>query len=74
MTDEVTVWTVAAVALLFMGAVVAFRKTAKTATVASLLSIGFLTLVLLQISKFTHINGFGFEAETWDQKQIEAAR
>jgi hypothetical protein len=83
MTGEVSVWTwltnaitaLAAVGLLSMGIVVALRQTtAKAAAVTALLSFGFLTLVLLQISKFKHVNGFGFEAETWDQKQVQAAR
>jgi hypothetical protein len=26
------------------------------------------------MSKFKHVTGFGFEAETWDQKQVEAAK
>jgi len=26
------------------------------------------------MSKFKHVTGFGFEAETWDEKQVEAAQ
>jgi hypothetical protein len=38
------------------------------------LSFGFLLIVMLTISQFKHVKGFGFEAETWDQKQVEAAK
>jgi hypothetical protein len=30
-------------------------------------------VVLLLLAKFKHIKGFGFEAEMWEEKQIEAA-
>jgi hypothetical protein len=26
------------------------------------------------MSKFKHVKGFGFDAETWDEKQVEAAQ
>jgi hypothetical protein len=59
------------VGLLSMGVVVALRKTtAKAAAVTALLSVGFLALVLLQISKFKHINGFGFEASAGLSQQV----
>ena len=38
-----------------------------------MLSFGFLLVLLLVVSKFKHVKGFGFSAETWDQKQVEAA-
>jgi len=37
------------------------------------LVFAFLFAVLLVCSRFKHVKGFGFEAEMWDQKQIEAA-
>jgi len=38
------------------------------------LIFAFLFAVLLVCSRFKHVKGFGFEAEMWDQKQIEAAK
>ena len=38
-----------------------------------LLGFGFLFVVLLILAKFKRFKGFGFEAELWEDKQIEAA-
>jgi hypothetical protein len=64
-----------AIALIVAGISLCWRKQpAKTPTVTAVLSIGFLMLLLLHMSKFKHVTGFGFEAETWDEKQVEAAK
>jgi hypothetical protein len=49
-------------------------KDDKLTSASAAMSFGFLLVVILSISQFKHFNGFGFEAETWDQKQVEAAR
>jgi hypothetical protein len=65
----------AAVALLGIGIFsLCRRETSSKAAVTAVLSFGFLALLLLNMSKFKHVKGFGFEAETWDQKQVEAAK
>ena len=65
----------AAVSLIGAGILLCFRKQPPTApTIATVLSVGFVALLLLHISKFKHVNGYGFEAETWDEKQVEAAK
>jgi hypothetical protein len=46
----------------------------KVASASAALSFGFLLVVMLTISEFKHVKGFGLDAETWDQKQIEAAK
>jgi hypothetical protein len=46
----------------------------KVASASAALSFGFLLVVMLTISEFKHVKGFGLDAETWDQKQIEAAQ
>src|SRR5262249_21640908 len=57
------------------GIFLALRKQPPPArSVVALLSFGFLVLLLLHVSKFKHVNGFGFDAETWDEKQVEAAQ
>ena len=38
------------------------------------MSFGFLLIVMLTVLQFKHVKGFGFDAETWDQKQVEAAK
>ena len=45
----------------------------RTAAAATALSFAFLFCVLLVGARFKHFKGFGFEAEMWDQKQVEAA-
>jgi hypothetical protein len=61
-----------AVGLFYAGYKKILADQQASATVA--LSFGFLLVVILTISQFKHVKGFGFEAETWDQKQVEAAR
>jgi hypothetical protein len=64
-----------AIALIAAGIFLSFRtKPATAPTIAAVLSTGFLILLLLHMSKFKHVTGFGFEAETWDEKQVEAAK
>jgi hypothetical protein len=46
----------------------------KTASASAAMSFGFLLIIILTISQFKHVKGFGFDAETWDQKQVEAAQ
>jgi hypothetical protein len=62
---------VSAVTLLPVGIYLAVLD--RTATTGAVLGFAFLFVVLLVLAKFKHIKGFGFEAEMWDQKQIEAA-
>jgi hypothetical protein len=45
----------------------------KSVPASAAMGFVFLFIVVLSLSKFKHVNGFGFEAETWDQKQVEAA-
>jgi hypothetical protein len=65
--------------LLVTGAIVLFGigfqklRADRTASASAALSFGFLLLILLTISEFKHVKGFGFDAETWDQQQVEAA-
>jgi hypothetical protein len=64
-----------AVALIAAGIFLCCRsQPPRTTTVTAVLSIGFLMLLLLHMSKFKHVQGFGFDAETWDEKQVEAAQ
>lgn len=62
-------------ALVLIGIAVSLvrRKDSSRATLTAVLSSGFLVLLLLNMSKFKHVKGFGFDAETWDEKQIKAA-
>jgi hypothetical protein len=59
-------------ALFFVG----FQKLLadKATSASAALSFGFLLVIMLTISEFKHVKGFGFDAETWDQKQIEAGK
>jgi hypothetical protein len=63
---------VGAIALFYAGLKQILAKEPASATAA--MSFGFLLIVMLTLSQFKHVKGFGFEAETWDQKQIEAAK
>ncbi len=64
-----------AITLIGAGIFLCFRKPPVTApTITAVLSMGFLILLLLHMSKFKHVTGFGFEAETWNEKQVEAAK
>jgi hypothetical protein len=50
------------------------QQPARPTTVTAVLSVAFLMLLLLHMSKFKHVKGFGFDAETWDEKQVQAAQ
>jgi len=63
--------TLSAIGLLSLGGLLAFKD--QKAAIA-VLGFGFLMAVLLVISKFKRFKGFGFEAEMWEEKQIEAAQ
>src|SRR5271166_95198 len=63
----------AALALIGIALSLVRRKDSSKATITAALSFGFLVLLLLNMSKFKHVKGFGFEAETWDEKQVKAA-
>lgn len=63
-----------AVGLFGAGICISLKKTPKATVVTSVFGFAFLALVLLHVSKFKHVNGFGFEAETWDEKQVEAGK
>jgi hypothetical protein len=60
------------VALFYAG----FKKVIedKPTSATAAMSFGFLLIVMLTVSQFKHVKGFGFDAETWDQKQVEAAK
>lgn len=45
------------------------RVRAGTAALTAMLAL----LILASVSQFKHVKGFGFEAETWSEKQQEAA-
>ncbi len=63
-----------AAALVAVGITLCWRNETNKAAVTAALSFGFLVLLLLNMSKFKHVKGFGFDAETWDEKQVEAAK
>jgi hypothetical protein len=70
-----TLTAILATALIAAGIYLCFRTPRATApTIGAVLSTGFLILLLLHMSKFKHVKGFGFDAETWDEKQVEAAK
>ena len=75
---EISTWILTAisvVALIGVGIFLCCRKQPPgTTTITAVLSFGFLMLLLLHMSKFKHVQGFGFDAETWDEKQVEAAQ
>lgn len=60
----------ATIGLLTLGGYLAWKGRSHAQLV---LIFAFLFAVLLVCSRFKHFKGFGFEAEMWDQKQIEAA-
>jgi hypothetical protein len=62
---------IGAIALLGVGVYQGMND--RTASSTSLLGFGFLLVVLLVLAKFKRFKGFGFEAEMWEEKQIEAA-
>jgi hypothetical protein len=62
---------VGAVSLLITGIMLACQD--KIASASSVLGFATLMLVLLLISKFKSVEAFGLKAETWDEKQVEAA-
>jgi hypothetical protein len=64
---------VAAIGLLIVGSCLALAYNDRTQAAGVVLGFAFLCLILLVCSRFKHVKGFGFEAEMWDQKQIEAA-
>lgn len=60
-----------AIALLSAGTYLGLQN--ESASAGTVLGFGFLLVVLLLLAKFKRIKGFGFEAEMWDEKQIQAA-
>ena|SRR5271166_3431027 len=62
---------IGAAGLLALGGYLGFLD--RTASATAVLGFAFLLVVLLLLAKFKHIKGFGFEAEMWEEKQIEAA-
>ena len=60
-----------AVGLLAVGGHLGFAD--KTASASAVLGFAFLLVVLLVAAKFKRVKGFGFEAEMWEQTQVEAA-
>jgi hypothetical protein len=67
----VAITAVGAAGLLIVGGILALQD--RTTTASAVLGFAFLFVVLLFVSKFKHIHGFGFEAEMWDEKQVQAA-
>src|SRR5262245_36674416 len=61
-----------AVALFVVSAFLYFQH--ATAPATSAMGFVFLLTVVLTISNYKRIKGFGFEAEMWDDKQKQAAR
>src|SRR5580704_1090321 len=61
-----------AVALFYLGYCKVRDNQPASATAA--MSFGFLLVAMLTLSQLKHFEAFGVKAETWDQKQIEAAR
>lgn len=57
--------------LIYIGAVVA--QADKTATATICIVGGLLLFAIIYISKFKVVSGLGFRAETWEEKQKEAA-
>jgi hypothetical protein len=68
----VQIFLVVFAAVLFCVATFLFARE-KSVSASAAMGFVFLFIVVLSLSKFKHLNGFGFEAETWDQKQVEAA-
>jgi hypothetical protein len=66
-----TITALGAIGLLIIGGFLAMRH--HTAASSAVLGFAFLFVLLLFVSKFKHVHGFGFEAEMWEQKQVEAA-
>jgi hypothetical protein len=64
----------AALALIGMGIGLSRRNESSKGAITAVLTFGFLVLLLLHMSKFKHVKGFGFDAETWDEKQVEAGK
>jgi hypothetical protein len=62
---------VAACALIVLGIYLALAD--RAASAATAWGFGFLLVILLLLTKFKRFKGFGFEAELWEQKQVEAA-
>lgn len=63
---------IGALDLLALGTYLGFQD--KTASSTAAFGFGFLLIILLLLSKFKRFKGFGFTAEMWDEKQIEAAK
>lgn len=72
METAVQITLVAFAVVLFCIATYLFARE-KSVPASAAMGFVFLFIVVLSLSKFKHVNGFGFEAETWDQKQVEAA-
>jgi len=67
-----TIISAGAILLLITGVCLAVTRD-NPASAGVLLGFGFLFVVLLLLAKFKRFKGFGFEAETWEEKQQEAA-
>jgi DNA repair ATPase RecN len=72
METAIQIALVAFAVVLFCVATFLFARE-KSVPASAAMGFVFLFIVVLSLSKFKHVNGFGFEAETWDQKQVEAA-
>jgi hypothetical protein len=45
----------------------------RTASATAVLTVACFLVLLLFVSKFKHVKGFGFEGELWEQEQVKAA-
>jgi hypothetical protein len=63
---------IGAIGLFIVGGYLGFSD--KTASATAVLGFAFLLVVLLLLAKFKHVKGFGFEAEMWEETQVEAAK
>lgn len=59
-------------ALIFLGVYFLFKKDAASGTVSA--AVGLMLIFLSRISEFKRFKGWGFEAEMWDDKLLEAER
>lgn len=62
----------AAASLILLGWITALMD--QTATTTAVLSFAVVLFLILLATRFKFVRGFGFHAESWDQKQVEAAK
>jgi hypothetical protein len=70
--ERVIPWIIAISACSLLGVGVCLAFTDRSGSAVTAWGIGFLLVILLLLTKFKRFKGFGFEAELWEQKQVEA--